>query len=274
MSVRFCRFARYKTRETDAVNVGSGLATPPAFRPLRSAPETPISAADAHKTPIRPIMLLAAAGFASQAQVRVTDSLLPQIAADFHTTVGTAAIVVTTYAVTHGTIQFVAGPVADRFGKFRTVAVASLLAAAMVALCGAVSSLTELALARLLTGAIAGWIIPISMAYVGDITPYERRQPVLARYASGYIMGQLFGQAAGGILGDLIGWRNVLFVLAAMFALSAVGLFAELIADPSKRSPEHSADGRRSVAADYAAVLTNPFARMVVIVGLVEGALA
>ncbi len=79
---------------------------------------------------------MAAAGFASQAQVRVTDSLLPQIAADFSTTVGIAAIVVTTYVVTHGLIQFVAGPVADRFGKYRIVAIASTLAAVLVALCG------------------------------------------------------------------------------------------------------------------------------------------
>jgi MFS transporter, YNFM family, putative membrane transport protein len=40
-------------------------------------------------------MLLAVAGFAAQAQVRVTDSLLPQIASEFHTTVGSAAVVVT-----------------------------------------------------------------------------------------------------------------------------------------------------------------------------------
>src|SRR5215510_3850182 len=51
------------------------------------------------KTPTRSIILLAVAGFASQAQVRVTDSLLPQIAADFGTTVGAAAMVVTAYAV-------------------------------------------------------------------------------------------------------------------------------------------------------------------------------
>ena len=69
-------------------------------------------------------MLLAVAGFASQAQVRVMDSLLPQIAADLHTTVGAAAMVVTAYAVTHGSIQLVIGPVGDRFGKYRTVAVA------------------------------------------------------------------------------------------------------------------------------------------------------
>src|ERR1700735_421204 len=157
----------------------------------------PTSAPSPHKTPVRSIILLAAAGFTSQAQSRVTDSLLPQIAVDLHTTVGVAAIVVTTYAITHGLIQFVAGPVADRFGKFRLVAIASVLATVFVALCGMSASLPQLALARFATGAVAGWVIPISMAYVGDVTPYERRQPVLARYASGYILGQLFGQAAG-----------------------------------------------------------------------------
>jgi MFS transporter, YNFM family, putative membrane transport protein len=225
------------------------------------------------KTPVRSIILLAAAGFASQAQVRVTDSLLPQIATDFQTTVGVAAIVLTAYAVTHGTIQFVVGPVADRFGKYRTVAIASLIAAALVAVCGTVSSLPQLAIARLATGAVAGWVIPVSMAYVGDVTPSDRLQPILARYASGYILGQLFGQAAGGVLGDLFGWRNVFFALAGMFAIAAAGLIFELIADPKTRTDRHAA-GRRGFVADYAAVLSNPFARMIIIVGFIEGALA
>ena len=183
-------------------------------------------------------MLLAVAGFASQAQVRVTDSLLPQIASDFHTTVGVAAIVVTAYAVTHGTVQFVIGPVGDRFGKYRTVAVAC---AARRRPGRAVRrwsrSLPQLALARLATGAGAGWVIPISMAYIGDVTPHDRLQPILARYASGHILGQLFGQAAGGVLGDLFGWRNVFFVLGGMFALAAVGLVVELAINPRRRAP-------------------------------------
>ena len=66
-------------------------------------------------------MLLAVAGFASQALVRVTDSLLPQIAGDFGTTVGAAAIVVTAYAVAHGSVQLFIGPIGDRFGKYLTV---------------------------------------------------------------------------------------------------------------------------------------------------------
>jgi predicted MFS family arabinose efflux permease len=223
---------------------------------------------------VRSIILLAAAGFASQAQVRVTDSLLPQIATDFRTTVGVAAIVLTAYAITHGSIQFVVGPVADRFGKYRTVAIASVLAAALVAVCGTVSTLPQLAIARLATGAVAGWVIPVSMAYVGDVTPADRLQPILARYASGYILGQLFGQAAGGVLGDLFGWRNVFFALGGMFALAAAGLIFELVANPQTRAADHRAASRRGFVADYAAILSNPFARMIIMVGFIEGALA
>jgi predicted MFS family arabinose efflux permease len=223
---------------------------------------------------VRAILLLAAAGFASQAQVRVTDSLLPQIAADFQTTVGVAAIVLTTYAVTHGSIQFVVGPVADRFGKYRTVAVACVLATVLVALCGMASSLPQLALARLATGAVAGWVIPVSMAYVGDVTPADRLQPILARYASGYILGQLFGQAAGGVLGDLFGWRNVFFALGGMFAIAAAGLIFELASSPQTRASDWAGKSKRGFVADYAVVLANPFARMVVVVAFVEGAVA
>ncbi|HEX9238363.1 MAG TPA: MFS transporter [Xanthobacteraceae bacterium] len=224
------------------------------------------------KSPTRSIILLAVAGFASQAQVRVMDSLLPQIASDLHTTIGLAAMVVTAYAVTHGSIQLVIGPISDRFGKYRTVALTCAIGAVLVAVCGTATTLPELALARLATGAAAGWIIPISMAYVGDVTPHDRLQQILGRYISGQILGQLFGQAAGGVLGDLLGWRNVFFVLAGLFALATAGLVFELAVNPQTR--KHGGGSARSLLGGYAAVLTNPFARIVLIAGFLEGALA
>jgi YNFM family putative membrane transporter len=222
--------------------------------------------------PTRSIILLAGAGFASQAMVRVTDSLLPQIAADFSTTVGQASIVVAVYAVSHGSIQLIIGPAGDRFGKYRTVAVMCALASVLVALCGTAHSLSSLAIARFASGAAAGWIIPTSMAYIGDVTPYERRQPILGRYLSGQIFGQLFGQAAGGVLGDLIGWRNVFFVLGAMLALAAAGLAFELLTNPDTRAAGRAHDHARGFVADYIIVLTNPWARLVIIAVFIEAA--
>ena len=231
------------------------------------------AAALPRKTPTRSIILLAVAGFATQAQVRVMDSLLPQIAADLHTTVGAAAMVVTAYAVTHGTIQLVIGPVGDRFGKYRTVAVLCAVGAILVAICGTVSTLPQLALARLATGAAGGWVIPLSMAYVGDVTPRERLQPILARYLTGQILGQLFGQAAGGVLGDFLGWRNVFFVLAGMFAVASAGLVFELAVNPVTRTRQRSVKGWKGFVGEYAAVLSNPFARIVIVAAFIEFAL-
>jgi predicted MFS family arabinose efflux permease len=224
----------------------------------------------AENVPTRSIILLAGAGFACQAMVRVTDSLLPQIAADFGTTVGEASIVVAAYAASHGSIQLIIGPVGDRFGKYRTVAVMCALAAVLVALCGTVQSLSALAVARFASGAAAGWIVPLSMAYVGDVTPYARRQAILARYLSGQITGQLFGQAAGGVLGDLFGWRNVFFVLAAMFALATAGLIFELLINPRTRAAHHPDEVSRGFVADYAAVLSNAWARFVILAVFIE----
>src|SRR5262249_47594075 len=81
-----------------------------------------------------------------------------------------------------------------------------------------------------------------------------------------------FGQAAGGVLGDLLGWRNVFYVLAGLFALATAGLVFELAVNPQTR--KSGARSQRGLLSGYAAVLTNPFARMVLIAGFLEGALA
>jgi YNFM family putative membrane transporter len=219
------------------------------------------------------------AGFASQAMVRSADSLLPQIASDLHVTVGVASVIVSAYTVTHGAIQLIVGPIGDRFPKYRLIAVASLLCGVVVFLCGLAPNLTLLTIARVGSAACAGWIIPLGMAFIGDVTPYERRQQVLGRYMSGQITGQLFGQAAGGIIGDWLGWRAMFFVLACFFVIAALALFRELSVNPTTRPPPHAEASARGLFASYALVLQDRWARTVCLAvaietGLVFGAFA
>lgn len=224
-------------------------------------------------SPTRAIVFLAVAGFASQAMVRSADSLLPQIATDLGVTVGAASIIVSAYTVMHGSMQLVTGPVADRFAKYRVIAIATALCGVFVMLCGFAPSLTTLTLARVASGACAAWIIPLGMAYIGDVTPYERRQQVLGRYMSGQITGQSFGQAAGGIVGDLLGWRSMFFVLAALFAIAALGLFRELAVNPATRPLLASEERSRGFTASYSMVLGNPWARTLMLAVALENAL-
>jgi len=234
-------------------------------------PDNPASPPRASATSA--IALLAIASFAAQAMVRVTDSLLPQIAADLNVTVGATSIVVTVYLLAHGSVQLVVGPFGDRFGKYLCIAMAAAAATVLVALCGLAPSLPFLVAARIGSGLATGWIIPLAFAFIGDVIPYERRQQVLGRFLSGQILGQMFGQAAGGVLGDYFGWRTVFFLLAGLLALATCGLFFEYLRNPLTRKSAAHVPPACGFVADYKIVLGSPWARAVIVMAFFEFAL-
>lgn len=205
--------------------------------------------------------------------VRVTDLLLPQIATDLAVTVGAASIVVTAYSLAHGIVQLFGGEIGDRFGKYYACAGLSLIAALVVLLCGFARTLPELIVFRLLCGLAAGCIIPIAMGYVGDVVPYEYRQPVLGRFLTGQISGLLFGQVAGGVLGDWFGWRNVFFILGGIFAAAALALVAELFFSPRTRASSPPMQRRGGLIAAYGSVLKSRWACFLIVCVFFEAAL-
>jgi predicted MFS family arabinose efflux permease len=191
----------------------------PMYRTLKTRPR---------KTPNRTIAFLAAASFASAASVRACDPILPEIAHSFGTSIGAASTVITVFGGTYAAAQLLFGFIGDRFGKLETIAVTTLLSVFTAALCAFASTLPLLIAARLLAGASAAAIIPLSMAWIGDEVPYEKRQPVIARYLMGQILGLTAGQAISGIVAEHIGWRWVFFVLSACFLVSGAALAREL----------------------------------------------
>jgi YNFM family putative membrane transporter len=143
-------------------------------------------------------------------------------------TAGSASIVATAFAVSYGLCQILVGPLGDRFGKYAVVVAATFLCAVTASAAALSPDLAVLAATRLVSGCTAGAIIPLSMAYLGDVVPYESRQTVLARFLSGQILGVIGGQIFGGIFGDLIGWRGIFIVLGGLYLAIALLLLNEL----------------------------------------------
>jgi predicted MFS family arabinose efflux permease len=220
---------------------------------------------------VRPIVLLSAAAFASVATMRVADPLIPQIAQEFRISVGDASVIATAFALSYGLCQLIYGVLGDRFGKYRLVVLAVLATAPMVASAGLASSLAGLGFARLASGATAGAIVPLAMAFVGDHVPYEHRQPALARFLTGTLLGMVAGQIFGGVLGDLVGWRGVFFLLGGLFLAIGGLLLAEL---RSGRVPPPILSAKISPAAvieAYRLLLGRRWARIVLATVFVEG---
>jgi MFS transporter, YNFM family, putative membrane transport protein len=229
------------------------------------------SPASAAALPTRPVILLATAAFASAATVRTLDPLVPAIAAEFATTPGSVGLTVTAFTLAYGVCQLFWGPVGDRLGKYRVIALASLLSAATAGAGALAGSLATLAALRLVSGVTAAAIIPLAMAFIGDHVPYAQRQATLARFIAGQILGLIGGQVIGGVVGDLFGWRAVFLVLAGLFLVPGLLLWRELrsgrVPPPVLSTPARPAQ----LALTYLRLVRRPWPRTVLLTVFAEG---
>jgi predicted MFS family arabinose efflux permease len=223
--------------------------------------------------PGRAVLLLSLAAFASAAALRASDPLLPLIAGEFDTTPGGAAAVITGFAVAYGLLQLVNGPVADRIGKYRVVAWVTAISALGNLACAAAPSLAALVAARFLTGATVGAIVPLAMAWIGDVVPYAQRQLVLARFLVGHMLGVAFATAASGFLGQHLGWRPVFGLLAALYAAVALMLFLELRGNPLTREKAGAAVSLGAAFRRMAGLVRRPWVRVMLLTVFLEGGL-
>ena len=220
--------------------------------------------------PGRAIALLSMAAFVSTATVRVADPLLPQIAHEFDVTPAGASVVATSAALAYGLFQIVYGAIGDRFGKFTVITVVTLLSALGTAAAAWADNLLHLGVLRFISGGTAAVVIPLAIAHIGDVVPYEQRQAVLGRFLSGQILGVLFGQAAGGIFADHLGWRGIFLVLGALYLAIDLLLWLELGSGRVVDVRQPGA-GLRGVPARYMAMLRLARVRSVVAIVASEG---
>jgi predicted MFS family arabinose efflux permease len=224
------------------------------------------------KTTLR---LIGLAAFGSLAAMRICDAMLIALGAEFHVTTGDASKVISAFAVAYGVLQLFYGPLGDRIGKVRVVCFATF-ACALFSLVTALSpTLDLLILSRAAMGAAAAGIVPMSIAWVGDNVPYEKRQETLARLMGATLSGMMEGQWLGGYAAQHLGWRLAFMVLAAIFLLAAAVLYRNTVAERNEPLPQaSSAMTLPAYFRNSLRLIGMPRVRWVLGVTALEGALA
>lgn len=216
------------------------------------------------------INLLAIAGFFSGAALRICDGLLPRLATDFAITPGTAGRVVITFAIAYGFSQLGYGMLGDRYGKARVVCVALFASAAGALACALAPGFEVLVRLRIFWGAVAGGVIPMAMAWIGDNVHYEERQATLARLLLGVMSGMTAGQLGGGLFADsALGWRGAFGALCAGYLVVGALLLARLHTMPASTPAPRQAGAHW--LAPLGAVLALPWSRRVLAAVMAEG---
>ena len=228
---------------------------------------------DSGALPRRAVIALAFAAFGSGVSLRVTDPLLPRLAQEFNVSIGSAALVITVFSIAYGLTQLFFGPMGDRFGKYLVIGWACIACSLTALLCALAPNLSSLLLARMLAGGTAAAVIPLSMAWIGDVIAYDQRQPVLARFLIGQIMGLSAGVMLGGFAAEHLSWRTPFFGVAGFFVL--IGMVLLWI---NRRLPARARILRQTAGSawarmlhEFSQVLAVPWARVVLATVFLEG---
>jgi predicted MFS family arabinose efflux permease len=197
--------------------------------------------------------------FASALFIRSTDPIIPLIADGLHVEPATAALLSTAFTLPYALVQPILGALADMFSKARMMLLCMVLVTVATLICGFATSYQFLFVARVLAGLASGGVVPISFALVGDMVPVHERQIAMGRLLFAIMTGNLLGATCAGVVGDVLGWRGVFFVIGSLGALaSAVGIIGF-------RGRSDTAPGRfdlSNLVPNYRAIFKNPLAKI------------
>ncbi len=220
---------------------------------------------------IRPLILvLGVCGFASTFTMRLVDPIVPTLAGEYGRSIPQIAMIATAFSFSYALGQPFLGPIADSAGKVRTIVVCLMLLGLFSVLSAFAPSFELLTLARSITGVVAGGIIPVAMAAIGDRAPVAGRQAALGHFMVLTLVGQMSGAACSGFVADYLGWRSVFF-MAAMLALLAA-LLAQVALKP-RPDAQRKPLSLKGALAGYGVVFSNPRSRLLYGLVVLEGSL-
>ncbi|MGL4396556.1 MAG: MFS transporter [Hyphomicrobium sp.] len=217
---------------------------------------------------MRLLPVLATGCFVSSMAMRLIDPLVPEIARDLQVSAGSVALLASAFTFPYALFQPVLGSLGDALGKARIIKITLAVLVACYALATLVPSLGMLYVSRILAGAAAGGIIPLSFALVGDRFAFEERQVALSRLLTAILAGQLTGSIGSGLLASMTDWRLVLASAGALTLAALILTAWRLHPRADTDRPKFSASGMR---AGYGVVLANPKARVCFPAVFVEG---
>jgi predicted MFS family arabinose efflux permease len=166
---------------------------------------------------------LGIAGFLVNADNRAVAPILPAIANDLAIRESKAGLLISAYSLPYGFFQLFYGPIADKIGKTRVTLIALSLFSLGTVACGFTDNFTWLIVLRVITGAFAAGIIPISLAQIGDNFPLDKRQGAISFFMSFCMSGQTLGIVIGALLAQFFTWK-ILFILVGLAGIPAIFL--------------------------------------------------
>ena len=182
---------------------------------------------------------LSLATFMNVLDTSIANVSIPAIAGDLGVSPDQATWVITSFGVANAISLPLTGWLTQRFGQVRLFMASVLLFVIASLLCGFAPSLGWLILFRVLQGAVAGPMIPLSQSLLLSSYPKERAGTALAMWAITTLVAPVVGPLLGGAITDNIAWPWIFYinVPVGIAAAAATWMIYSKRETPTRRLP-------------------------------------
>ena len=195
------------------------------------------------------LWILSAATFMIFFQAFMVAPLIPRLAALFAVSVETMGLVVPAYLIPYGLATLVYGPLSDRLGRGKIIFGSLLGFIFLTAFTATAKSASEMIVLRLVTGLGASGVVPIALALIGDLFPFQERGRPLGWLFGAMAGGMAFGSTAGVMLEPVITWQGLFLGASALGVLMLIFLLPYRFILASRPSAQAPTSVRNLVAA-------------------------
>lgn len=153
----------------------------------------------------------------------IANVAIPYIAGNLSVSADEGTWVITSFAASNAIVLPLTGWLSDYFGRVRLFVWSVLLFAFTSFLCGLSTSLTALVFFRVLQGAVAGSLIPLSQSLLVANNPPEKQGAALGFWGMVVIIAPILGPIIGGYITEVYSWPWIFYINVP------IGLFSALV---------------------------------------------
>ncbi|MFM0182607.1 DHA2 family efflux MFS transporter permease subunit [Paraburkholderia aspalathi] len=184
-------------------------------------------------------LAVALATFMNVLDSSIANVAIPTIAGNLGVSVDEGTWVITLFAAANAIAIPLTGWLTQRVGQIKLFVWAILLFVLSSWLCGIAPTLPVLLAARIVQGAVAGPLIPLSQAILLGSYPREKSSHALALWAMTATVGPIAGPALGGWITDSYSWSWIFYINipVGLFAAGVTWAIYRTRETPTKRLP-------------------------------------
>lgn len=151
----------------------------------------------------------------------IANVAIPYIAGNLSVSADEGTWVITSFAASNAIVLPLTGWLSNYFGRVRLFVWSVVLFSAVSFLCGLSTSLTMLVTLRVIQGAVAGSLIPLSQSLIVANNPPDKTGGAMGFWAMIVIVAPVLGPIIGGYLTDVYSWPWIFYINVPIGLFSA-----------------------------------------------------